>query len=194
MGIRRLSLALTAAVALAVILVGIGLPGGPASPSASPSTSPANLAVWDQASYQGDLLGGVNHSVVVSVPPLPAKNPTLYVDGSFTMLSWIRFSHGVFNESGVCANSFSPPDACSVYLGVWTDSAWSAYLDGGPMSPVWCFPGNLPGCSNASIGELGTPNLSLLDGTGWQIVIWNLAPFELSGTYQFTVYAGESPS
>ena len=190
---RRLSFGLIGAAAVTVLLVGLGVPGVPGSPSASPSTGPSTLSVWDEASYQGDLLGGVNRSVVISVPPLPSENPTVYVDGSFSMLSSTYYTHGLFNESGVCANSFSLANACAVYFGVWTNAAWSAYLQGGPMDPVWCFPGNSPGCANASVGELGTPNLNSLDGTGWQIVLWNLGSFELSGTYQFTVYASAPP-
>ncbi|MCI4358504.1 MAG: hypothetical protein L3J95_02620 [Thermoplasmata archaeon] len=194
MQLRRLSLALTGAAAMAVILVGVGLPGLPSSQSPPSPTGPSTLAVWDQHSYQGDLLGGLNHSIVMPVRALPNHDSMVYVDGSFSMLSWTYYTHGLFNESGVCANTFSPADACSVYVGIWTPAAWDAYVRGAPMAPVWCFPGNSPSCQNASAGDLGTPNLNQFDGTNWEIVVWNLATFQLSGSYQFTVYSSSPPS
>lgn len=194
MQLNRLALALTGALALAVVLVSLGLPGLPSGDSSSPSTGPNTLAVWSQSSYEGDLLGGLNSSVVISVPALPMGDPTVYVDGSFSMLSWTRLHHGLFNESGVCANTFSPAGACAVYVGIWTASGWSEYRHGGPMAPIWCYPGNSPGCLNSSAGELGTPNLNQFDGTPLKIVVWNLESFQLSGSYQFAVYSGAPSS
>ena len=190
MELRRLLIALMSAAAMSVILVGIALPAEvPTGPVSDPSPQPSLLTVWAESNYQGDLLGGVNHSIVIPVPVLPVNAGTVYVDGSFSMISWILFSHGVFNQSGTCGNSFAPVGACSVYFGIWTSSAWSRYLSGGPAAPTWCFPGDIPGCQNDSAGEVGTSNLAGLDGTGWDIVLWNVEPFQLSGSYAFTVYS-----
>ncbi len=192
--LRRLSIALTGAAVMAVILVAIGLPGLPASTPSNPSTGPTLLFVWHQASYQGDMLGGVNHSVVIAVPTPPDHDPTVYVDGSFSMLSWTSYRDGIFNESGVCANSFTPANTCGVYAGIWTASGWSSYLAGGPMVPLWCFPGSSANCSNATGALLETPNLHQYNNADWEIVIWNVGSVVLSGNYQFTVYSSVAPS
>ncbi|HEV2429560.1 MAG TPA: hypothetical protein VGV64_06935 [Thermoplasmata archaeon] len=160
----------------------------PVHPSA-PGQSPADVNVWSKASYQGEFVRGMNQTAPIRVPEIPGGTGTVYVDASLSTDSWILYTNGLFNQSGNCANSFSPPGACNVFVGIWTAASWAAYTRGGPMDPLWCFPGGGGPCQNVSGGSFVTPNLPSLAGLGWEIHVWNLDPYALSGSYTFTVYA-----
>jgi hypothetical protein len=186
----RLLVAVAGVVALSVILVSLVFSEiGPWPPGGS-GADPSFANVWDQANYEGDLAGGVNQSVEVLVPPVPSSSAPVYVDGSFNIVSWSWYQNGSFHAGGACAEPFARSGACDVYVGIWTPAAWTAYTRGGPMAPLWCYPGDSAGCTNVSGGDFGTPNLGALDGQGWEIVLWNVAAYHLSGTYDFTVYTG----
>ncbi len=190
MRLDRVFLALAIAVALSVILVAEAFPYGQFSGVGAPGgAGPTPLTVWAQRSYQGELAGGVDQAVVLPVPPVPSAAAAVYVDGSFSMLTYSLVENGTFRQGGSCAALFANPDACNVYLGVWSPGAWAAYTAGGALDPVWCFPGSGSGCGNISGAEFDTPNLRSLDGAGWEIVIWNLATYDLSGSYSVTVYS-----
>ncbi len=191
--ITRICLAGAIAVALSVILVAVFLPGAVPSPAA-PGAAPPLLRVWDVASYQGPLAGGVNQSVEIPVAPLPMATPDVYMDGSFSMTSWSLYDQGVFHEGGTCDAAFFTAGPCNLFVGIFTPGAWQEYRAGGPLAPIWCFPGGANACGNASGAEVGTPNLSSYDGSGFDIVMWNLANYTLSGSYAFTVYAGGTTS
>jgi len=190
----RIVVALSVVLAVSVGLTSYYIPEGVA-PRPNPGASgPAQLYTWSQPNYEGPMAGGVPHAMVLRVPVLPNGTTSVYVDGTFGTISWILLTNGYFNRSGNCGNSFSPAGACDLYVGIWTPPAWASYASGGPGTPIWCFPGVSEGCLNVSSASFDTPNLSSLDGTGWEIVLWNVATYDLSGSFLFTVYSSSPPS
>ncbi|MCI4347335.1 MAG: hypothetical protein L3J97_01785 [Thermoplasmata archaeon] len=188
-----LVLAVAILVVLSVAVPSYYLENGTGPQNAGTTALPPQLYVWAKPNYQGPFAGGIGNSSVLPVRELPTGTATTYVDGTLGTVAWVLYTNGLFNRSGNCDTSFSPPGACNVFVGIWTPAAWFAYAHGGSLDPLWCYPGMGEGCSNVSGGELTTPNLSAFDGTGWEIVIWNLLPYSLSGSYVFTVYSSEPP-
>jgi hypothetical protein len=119
---------------------------------------------------------------------VPDGTAVFSVIGSFGVKSWMKLDDGLLTESGVCSGSFSPPGACNVYVGIWSPAAWKAYTNGGPLDPLWCFSSNDSGCQNVSGAYVSSPNLEAFDGVSCELVVWNVASFQLSGEYQFGVY------
>jgi len=162
-------------------------------PSSGNTSAEPVVYVWDQPNYEGTFGGGIDHATVIPIPTIPNGTQVVYVQGELAPVSWVLLTHGLFNRSGECANSFSPVDACTLYFGIWTPSAWASYVNGGPGTPIWCFPGTTGTCLGLDGGQVATPNLSTSVGTGWEIVLWNFETYDLSGSYQFTVYASAHP-
>jgi hypothetical protein len=151
--------------------------------------NPRPLFEWFNSSFQGCCFGaGVNRSVVATLPTVPNGTAVISVFGSFGVTSWMKLNHSLIVESGNCAEPFSPRGACDLYVGIWTPAAWRSYANGGPLDPMWCYPGNGSACQNISGGYVSTPNLSVLDGVSWEIVVWNVDTYLLNGQYQFDVY------
>jgi hypothetical protein len=189
--IRHLVLSVAAIVAVVVSLVVAVSPAGPVSWATPPTSGPRPLFEWFNASFQGCCFGaGVNDSAIAPLPTVPNGTQTVSVFGSFGVTSWIKLDDGLVVESGNCANSFSPRGACDIYVGIWTPTAWRAYVAGGPLDPLWCFPGN-GSCQNISGGYLSSPNLRTLDGLACELVVWNVDTYRLGGTYQVQVYTSQ---
>ena len=130
---------------------------------------------------------GLNQSVVAPFPAVPNGTSVISIFGDVGVTTWERVADRLITEVGQCANSFSPPGACNVYVGIWAPAAWSAYVAGGPLDPLWCYSAGAT-CLNFSGGSLSSPNLQTLDGVHGEIVIWNLAPYQLVGQYEVDIY------
>lgn len=188
----RVLIAAATIVALSVLLPTVLSPDFPASTAPTGAPAPRTY-VWSSPNYDGPIGGGLGAAVVIPIAPLPNGTSNVYVDGSFRMVSWILLTDGLFNRSGACDVSFSPAGACDLYVALWEAPAWHAYLAGEAAQPIWCYPNGAGPCLNASSGSVATPNLSSFDGAGWAITIWNVEPYELSGSYSFTVYSSTAP-
>lgn len=183
-----IAVAVAVVVTLAVVFGPVGRVYSPASPVGNPHP----LFEWFNASFQGCCFGaGVNRSAIAALPVVPNGTAVVSLFGSFEVDAWMKLTNGLLTESGNCANSFSPRGACDVYVGLWTSRAWAAYASGGPLDPLWCYPGNGTACQNISGGYVSTPNLNTLDGQSSEIVVWNVDTYLLNGDYQFDVYTSQ---
>jgi hypothetical protein len=189
MQIRQPLIAVAAVVAITVTLVvfaipsGVGFLNGPDN-----GVNPHPLSEWFNTTFQGCCFGaGLNQSVVAPFPAVPNGTSVISIFGDVGVTTWERVADRLITEVGQCANSFSPPGACNVYVGIWAPAAWSAYVAGGPLDPLWCYSAGAT-CLNFSGGSLSSPNLQTLDGVHGEIVIWNLAPYQLVGQYEVDIY------
>lgn len=193
MRLRKLAVGAAALIAAVVTLTVLVLPVAHDIAPAPRGSAPHPLSEWFNVSFEGCCFAsGVPKASIAPLPTVPNGTDAVYVSGSFGVNAWMKLNHSLLSESGNCANSFSPRGACDVFVAVWSPAAWETYAGGGPLAPLWCYPGNGSPCQNVSGGYVYSPNLSGFDGQPWQLVIWNVDTYLLGGSYQFHVYTSHN--
>jgi len=191
--LRRLVTGMAILVAAVVSLTVVIVPIGPAAFPHSHGVAPKPLTEFYNASFQGCCFAaGIAHAAIAPLRPAPNGTSSVYLSGSFGVEAWMKLNNSLIIETGNCANSFSPRGACDLFVGVWTPTSWLSFVAGGPLDPLWCFPGNGTNCQNVSGGYVYTPNLSHFDGQGLEVVLWNLDTYRLDGSYSFQMLTSES--
>jgi hypothetical protein len=130
---------------------------------------------------------GVRNAAVLSPPTIHTGTSVLYLGGSLSIQSWTHFN-GTGNDTGTCAPPTGPAGACDAYVGIWTPSAWDAFVAGGPMQPFWCYPGNGSSCVAVNSASFNSSSLTSLEGAPFDIVIWNNMSYGLMGSFTVTLY------
>lgn len=154
--------------------------------SATSGSNDTVRSAWN-SSFNGCCFdAGLQNPAILSGPTIPSGTSVAYLNVSLSVTSWTHFT-GTGNATGGCSPPVGPVGACDVYIGVWTPTAWNAYQYGGPLSPFWCFTTNSSTCTATSAATFTSSSLIPLEGQTWEVVIWNLQSYGLSGTYSVSL-------
>ena len=182
-----------ATLTIVVVVVVAGVTGSLLlASSADPSifgggNSPSSRLAW-QTAFNGCCFDdGVRNAATINAPTIHSGSAVLYLEGTLSIASWTHWN-GTGNDTGICNPPEGPAGVCDAYVGVWTPSAWNAFVAGGPMDPAWCYTGNASSCAAVNNATFTSTSLTSLEGQPFDIVIWNTQFYGLLGGYSFALY------
>ena len=185
---KTVTLTVVVTVVAAVAVAGSLLLASSADPSLLGGGGSSSPHPWWSTGFNGCCFDdGIRNADTIPMPTVHTGTSTLYLVGSLSIASWTRFN-GTGNDTGTCDSATTPAGACDVYIGIWTPDGWSSYAAGGPMQPSWCYSAGGGSCTAVSNVTFTSSNLTSLEGLAWELVVWNVQPYGLIGSYTFSLY------